>query len=573
MSNKQTLYSLWLSFLITTILIYSPGLNGSFEFDDIPNIIINEKLKIDKFSFHALKDIAQSRSNNNGSGRPISFLSFAANINSTGLNPYYFKLTNLIIHLFNGLLVFAFIKLLLSKGCLTSVTLEKKSIAYLALAMSALWLIHPIQLTSVLYIVQRMTSLSALFLLLSFIVYIKGREYSLKHCCGLFYTLFLVSILTVLAILSKENGALAPVFLLLIEVFTFRFKTRNRFDTVLLSLFFTITLSLLLYFIFPGQLLSRWTEVVNGRHFSISERLYTEITILWLYLSLIVTPMSDNFSIYHDYWPLSRSLIEPVNTLISLIALLGSLFLGLLYRRKYPFFLFGLLWFLGGHLMESAFIPLELIHEHRNYLPSLGILLGFVLFLHQLRNIRFSIIIFVVFFLICSWATYERSMEWSSEIKHAVAEVKNHPKSARANYQLGRVMFYMYKKKPAEATYFSSSQFFKNAIELSPYNINAYIGHFILDGEAEKKLNKQLYEKFLERLERAPVRSQTLAYFETLVKCQMEQRCTFSNDELMQLFKAINSNAQISFGLKKSLQGIFINYMHWYREKGEVKEE
>ena len=113
MIKKQTFYSLWLFLLTATTLIYYPGLNGSFEFDDIANIIVNKTLSVDEFSLQALKDIALSRSNNSGSGRPLSFLSFAVNINTTGLDPFYFKLTNLLIHLLNGLLAFIFIKLLL----------------------------------------------------------------------------------------------------------------------------------------------------------------------------------------------------------------------------------------------------------------------------------------------------------------------------------------------------------------------------------------------------------------------------------------------------------------------------
>ncbi|MCK5647959.1 MAG: hypothetical protein KAI22_03685 [Gammaproteobacteria bacterium] len=585
MSNKQTLFGLWLFLLITTVLIYSPGLNGSFEFDDIANIIVNKSLHADEFSLQTLKDIALSRSNNSGSGRPISFLSFAANINTTGLNPYYFKLTNLVIHLLNAFLVFSFIRLLLNHGQLTKNRLENNQIIYLALGVSALWLIHPIQLTSVLYIVQRMTSLSALFLLLTFIVYIKGRERSLKPLLnpslntslnkytGIPLTLSAVSALTVLAVLSKENGALAPLFLLIIEAFSFKFKTRNRLDFILLLGFFVITIALLLYFIIPGQPLSRWSVMVPGRHFSLSERLYTEITILWLYLSLILTPVSEHFSIYHDYWPLSRSLLEPLSTLISLFALLGCLFLGVVFRYKYPFFLFAVLWFLAGHLMESSFITLELVHEHRNYLPSLGILFCLVLFLYQIKNRKIFIVILLLIFSVFSWTTYVRSVQWSSEMRHAIAEVKNHPESARANYQLGRVMYYVYKKRRLEASYFSASQFFKNAIGLSQYNLNAYIGHFILDGEANKGLNKTLYHNFITRLESAPIRSPSLAYFETLSKCQMQGRCPFSHDEFMQMFRAMNNNKQMSARLRSELQRVFFDYMKWYQDKQSVNAE
>lgn len=567
MTNRQTVYGLWLLLLITTVVIYFPGLYGSFEFDDIANIIVNKSLAIDEFSFQALKDIALSRSDNNGSGRPISFLSFAVNVNTTGLDPFWFKATNVLIHLGNGLLVFQLLKLLLRHASLSREPLEQNTLVLMALAVTALWLVHPIQLTSVLYIVQRMTSLSALFLLLAMIVYIKGRQYSLNHSGGLLLTLLGASLLTVLSVLSKENGALAPLFLLLIESFTLKFKSRNRSDFIVLVVFFALSIGLLMYFILPEKPLSRWSEIISGRYFSLSERLYTEITVLWLYLSLILTPVSDHFSIYHDYWPVSRSLWQPISTLISLIALLGGLLLGIILRHKYPFLLFSLLWFIAGHAMESTFIPLELVHEHRNYVPSLGILLCLVLFLYQLKSRKVMLALVLLCFMWFSWVTYVRSVEWSSEMRHAIAEVKNHPASGRANYQLGRVMYYAYKKRPLEASYFSSSQFFKNAIELTEHNLNAYIGHFILDGEANKTLNRELYQAFLQRLEFAPVRSQSLAYFQTLSKCQMEQRCPFSHEQFITIFQAMNRNKSISNRLRKVLKRIFFDYMSWHKQQ------
>jgi len=565
-TTRQTVLSLWFFLLIAITLIYFPGLYGSYEFDDIANIIVNKTLEVDEFSVQALKDIALSRSDNSGSGRPISFLSFALNVNTTGWSPFYFKVTNLFIHLLNGILVFVFIKLLLSHGQLTKNSLENNSMVLLALGVSAFWLVHPIQLTSVLYIVQRMTSLSALFLLLACIVYIKGRGLSQTHSVAMPVTLLSVSLLTMLAVLSKENGALAPLFLLIIESFTYKFKTRKRIDFILLLLFFGLSIGLLLYFILPGRPLSHWSEMIPGRHFSLTERLYTEVTVIWLYLSLILTPVSEHFSIYHDYWPVSKSLLQPISTLISLLALLGCLLLTVLFRHKYPFLLFGLLWFLAGHAMESTFIPLELVHEHRNYLPSLGILLGLVFSLYQIKNIRLFTLVYVLFFSLFAWATYERSVEWSNEMKHAIAEVKNHPSSARANYQLGRVMYYAYKKRPLQASYFSSSQFYKNAIELSDYNLNAYIGHFILDGVAKKPLDRELYQAFLKRLEFAPIRNQSLAYFQTLNNCQVEQRCPFSHGEFIEIYRAMNRNKQLSARLRNALKGMFYAYMSWYQQ-------
>ena len=91
--------------LVATFFVYQRGLSGPFLFDDGPNIVRNANLAIHDLSPASLTQAAWS----GHSGpllRPLSMMSFAANYYATGLDPYYFKLTNLVIHLFNGLGVF-----------------------------------------------------------------------------------------------------------------------------------------------------------------------------------------------------------------------------------------------------------------------------------------------------------------------------------------------------------------------------------------------------------------------------------------------------------------------------------
>ena len=150
------LWAIWLAGL------YWAGLQGGFFFDDAVNILTPEGIQMTALNSQSLYD-ALSSGIASIFGRPISQLSFALNHYISAFDPYYFKLTNLIIHLLNGVLVNALSRKLFKHH-------------YLAALVTTLWLIHPIQLTSVLYVVQRMTSLSALFLLLAFLMHIKGRE-------------------------------------------------------------------------------------------------------------------------------------------------------------------------------------------------------------------------------------------------------------------------------------------------------------------------------------------------------------------------------------------------------------
>src|SRR5690606_30370486 len=90
----------------------------------------------------------------------------------------------------------------------------------LALFVATVWLLHPLLSSTVLYVVQRMTQLSALFTLLALISYITARRtLPTQHRKGLLLLFVLTPLLTLAAFLSKENGALAPLLCLCIEFF------------------------------------------------------------------------------------------------------------------------------------------------------------------------------------------------------------------------------------------------------------------------------------------------------------------------------------------------------------------
>ncbi|MGC2165752.1 MAG: hypothetical protein WA632_07040, partial [Gallionella sp.] len=210
-----------------TILVYLPGLHGAFVFDDTANIIRNAQVEISHLDIASLKSAAAS----GRSGpllRPLSMMSFALNYHATGMDPYYFKLTNLAIHLCNGMGIFVLSWLLLNfYGKRFGHAIAAAYVPWIALTVSAAWLLHPLNLTSVLYVVQRMTSLSALFTIWGLVLFLWGRIRLYAGTSG--WALILVSLVlfTPLAAFSKETGLLLPLFMLVAEVTLFRFKTEK----------------------------------------------------------------------------------------------------------------------------------------------------------------------------------------------------------------------------------------------------------------------------------------------------------------------------------------------------------
>src|SRR5690606_22250451 len=148
-------------------------LGGDFIFDDWSNILQNERLQVDHVSSEAIWQAALS-GDSGPLKRPVSMLSFWANYYTTGLNPFFFKVTNLLIHLGNVLALFMLAGLLLRAPALrATAAIEPVSVA---LIVATIWLVHPLNLTAVLYIVQRMTSLSATFVILALVCYVVGRH-------------------------------------------------------------------------------------------------------------------------------------------------------------------------------------------------------------------------------------------------------------------------------------------------------------------------------------------------------------------------------------------------------------
>ncbi|MGH8627615.1 MAG: hypothetical protein ACREYC_20875 [Gammaproteobacteria bacterium] len=202
-------------FFITAVL-YARGFSGSFLFDDDINITANERVQIESLSSDALKQAAFSIKSG-PLARPLSMLSFALNHYFHGLDPFYFKLTNLIVHLATGVALFFALRLLLELFRRRHRVLTASHRDWIALAVTAAWLLHPLNLTSVLYIVQRMTALAAMFSLLSLVLYLYGRLRQFEHKSAWIFIGIAFGVTYPLGVLSKENALLLPVFLLLAE--------------------------------------------------------------------------------------------------------------------------------------------------------------------------------------------------------------------------------------------------------------------------------------------------------------------------------------------------------------------
>ncbi len=452
---------------IVVFVAYLPGLHGPLVFDDTYHILSNPAVALESLDLTSLSRAAFA----NDSGplrRPLAMLSLALTHHFAGgaTNTFPFKLTNLAIHVINTGLIYWLSLLLLRQLSSRPGYSPSRLHAWLPALVAATWALHPLQLTSVLYVIQRMTSLSALFVLVGIITFMYGRlRVQDNRVSG--YLLMTVGLLTglTLGLASKENAALLPLFILIIEYVFFHGRTpadRNRLKWFYsLAVFVPYTLALLWLLAHVDFIANTYTF----RDFSISERLLTEPRILWLYTSLIFYPHIQRFGLFHDDIAVSTSLFQPWTTVVALAGLVVALTVAVVAVKKRPVLSFSILWFLAGHAMESGFLGLELAHEHRNYLSTFGPVFGITFALTQIferyRAITIPIGVFLLMLITLALSTYIRADVWRSEDSIAAQLVRNHPQSARAHLMFAQV--HARKRNPVEAI-----NHYKRAAELAP---------------------------------------------------------------------------------------------------------
>lgn len=545
-------------------------------FDDVANISSNPGIAITSFDVNSLKAAAFSSS----SGllqRPLSMLSFALNYFATGLDPFYFKLTNLIIHLINGLGIFILTRLLLDiYRTRFAPDLSVSYLRWVSLAVSAAWLLHPFNLTSVLYVVQRMTSLSALFSLAGLIFFMWGRTRLFEGKSGILPIMASVLLFLPLAVLSKENGVLLPLLLLVIEVTLFSFQAAHasarRFLIVFYSVFVAVPAIAAVGYValHPDWVLAGYSI----RNFTLPERLMTEARVLWFYLGQILLPSNAQMGLYHDDIEISRSLFQPASTLLAIAGVSGVSVGAYIARKKAPILALGVLFFFAGHLLESTVISLEIAHEHRNYLPMYGILL--VLFyylmypLKYVDTLRLRQVVAVLLIVLFAFNTYARANKWANPFDQFQAEFQHHPNSVMVNVEMGGIYSGLVSNDPnaMEFNYNAAREHYERAVRLDKSDTKALFGLIMLNASRGKFVESGWISELTNRLEFAPYAAITSDRLLDLSRCEFEGACRIAYVEYEGLLRAALRNPSLT-GLNRvkvlfALSTYTINVPHDY---------
>jgi len=426
------------------LLVYSNSLDCGWHLDDFHSIIQNPYIHLKDLTWSGISKSLHSDLNYpDRLYRPLAGLTFALNFFISGTDPFSFHLVNLLIHWLCSVFLFLFLYQTLH---LPSFHEKYAASAYsIALLSAVLWAINPIQTQSVTYVVQRMTSLAGLFYIMSMFFYAKGRTAQDGKRRFLYGALCFTAF--VLAFGSKENAALLPFSILLYEGILVQadivsWITRNK-TYVLTALALMLTLSVLYVYYRRGSFLSFLNDY-EERPFTLSQRLLTQPRVVLFYLSLIFYPLPGRLSIAHSF-DISTSLFSPVSTLFAILSLVGAVVFAIFFSRRYRILSFCILFFLVNHLLESSMFPLELVFEHRNYIPSMVVFLplamGICLLIGRygnaagMRSILAAFVVLLVFGL--GHATYLRNFAWKTEASLWSDASLKAPDQFRPHHNLG----------------------------------------------------------------------------------------------------------------------------------------
>lgn len=519
--------------LIASVLTFAPGLLGSFIFDDLPNLVSAEGWKASSLSAEALSRALQSDISGTV-GRPFSMASFAINHAFTGMSPFWLKLTNLLWHGLNGVLVWRLCRQLLTlhpQGTLTS--------AWPALILALIWLLHPLQISTVLYVVQRMEIAAATGILLSLLAYVAARRRELAGERA--WPWLLLSIAMMLVGLGfKETALLVPLFALLLECCLFRFRSSgggmSRRWVGFWAVVVVIGLVFYLCMIIPR--LQAWPYVSRG--WGPGERLLTQLPVLVMYLKQILLPWPNGFHFYYDNFPVARGLDSHV--IVSVLILISLIAMAWMARRRWPLTTLGVGWFFIAHALTSNLWPLELAFEHRNYLALLGVLLAMVqpveAVLRRLNTDARAAMIMAPLVLLAV-LTHIEARTWGDPMRLAWTLENRNPNSPRASYALGQQMVEAAEGNHQSPLWTMALGQFEHAAKLPGDPVLPLQALIMLPSQAGIPVEPEIWERFRVGLLQGGMRPEHAGALYALVQCRIQQRCALDDGELLHTFLAL----------------------------------
>lgn len=425
--------------LSVAYLVYLPGLSGGFLFDDFSNLaVLGYYGRVDTWESLWLYLLSGF---SGPTGRPLSTLSFLLDANTWPAEPLPFKHTNVLIHLAVAAALY-----MLVREIARALDLPQSRAIRVALLSMAIWLLHPLWVSTTLYVVQRMAQLSTLFVLLGLWLYLRSR---IRNPETLTWKAWLQSAAAIggcglLAVLSKENGALLPLLAIVLEVTVLSTQEKrlrlqaSRGWAIWRLVLLGVPVAALAFYL-AQSLPALLAGNPGTRSFTPGERLLAQGPILWEYISHLVLPRPQPGQLFNDHIHVPATVQQVMVALLAWGTLLILTALAVIYRTRKPVLAATFLFFMAGHVLESSFVQLELYFEHRNYLPAALMGLPLAAYLTEPTR-RFApetrVVAVIAVLAVLTALTWHRTDLWGKPFQQALAWARSAPESARAQHYL-----------------------------------------------------------------------------------------------------------------------------------------
>ncbi|QWT18399.1 hypothetical protein KPL74_11665 [Bacillus sp. NP157] len=355
--------------------------------------------------------------------------SFLLNGQDWPTDPYPFKLTNLVIHVANALLL-GMLLLRLERRLGSPAPIASRS-AWLG---AALWSLHPFLVSTVLYVVQREAMLAATCAFLALHAWLTARDaFSQPGRRGIAWLYFGFGGAVLAGLGCKANAAVIPLLALAIDgvlptppsVAALAYR-RHRFVVLVLPAA-ALILGLLWMALPPSS-----GTVLPERGWSIGQRLLTEPRVIGDYLARLWFVQSPGGAFFHDQLTASRSLLDPWQTAACIALCAALIAVAFVVRRRAPALSIAILFYFAGHLLESTSVPLELYFEHRNYLPAALMFWPLARVVSRIPYAWARLVIPALMAAFLAVATWLQASLWADPLAQAEVWASLQPGSARA---------------------------------------------------------------------------------------------------------------------------------------------
>jgi len=409
--------------LFAVFQVYGPALHGPFLFDDT-YLPMNVPMWAHGTFLNSMRGV-----------RPFLMASYWVNENLAGTDTTQYHEWNIVIHFLNALLVYFVVRKLLQLAAAPE---------NLALFAAGLFLLHPLETEAVAYIAGRSDSMSSLFFLGAFALFLYRRSAAITWPDALG-----VLALFGAAMATKENTVVLPGLLLLTDYFWnpgFSLEGIRRNWRLYAPMAAGGAIGAVGVFRILGKADSAGFQTMPWYQY-----LFTQFRVFFVYLKLFLFPSGQ--TIDYDF-PISRTILDPA-AIAGFVGILALIAAAVYFHRRYPLACFGLLTFVILLAPTSSVIPIkDPIAERRVYLPMIGLLLILLDGIRRLRIGRTALATSLSAVLVIAAAlTYQRNIAWSGAIPLWEDTVKKSPTKARAHFQLAHAYFSANRCQEAEEHY------------------------------------------------------------------------------------------------------------------------